>query len=61
MKVKNKSAKALHYAVRTTRYGCERNGSHGDYSQKSFEILHNSYGDTVWAKATPYWFSDKHF
>lgn len=53
---KNKSASDLHQAVRTTRYGCERNGSHGDYSHDAFKILHQSYGDSVWAKATPYWF-----
>lgn len=53
---KNKSASDLHHAVRTTRYGCEQNGSHAAYSQGAFKILHQNYGDTVWARATPYWF-----
>ena len=58
---KNQSAANLHYAVRTTRYGCERNGSHGQYSHAAFKILHDVYPKTIWAKVTPYWFSDKHF
>jgi len=58
---KNKSAANLHYAVKTTRYGCERNGSHAVYSRKAFEILHFNYGNSIWAEQTPYWFSDKHF
>lgn len=58
---KNESASDLHHAVRTTRYGCQRNGSHAAYSRAAFKILHQSYGDTVWAEATPYWYSCKHF
>lgn len=53
----DKSAANLHYAVRTTRYGCERDGSHGPYSQEAFRILHDSYSNSLWAKATPYWFN----
>ncbi|MCH2547993.1 MAG: tetratricopeptide repeat protein [Alphaproteobacteria bacterium] len=60
-KAQNKSASDLHHAVRTTRYGCQKNGSHAVYSRAAFEILHKGYGDTVWAEATPYWFSCKHF
>ncbi|TAE83846.1 MAG: hypothetical protein EAY76_00750 [Alphaproteobacteria bacterium] len=51
----------LFYAIRTTRYGCQRNGSHADYSRKAFDLLHDKYGDTIWAKATPYWFGCAHF
>lgn len=58
---RNESAANLHYAVKTTRYGCERNGSHATYSHGAFKLLHENYGDTIWAKQTPYWFSDKHF
>lgn len=58
---KNHSAENLYYAVRSTRYGCERNGSHAAYSRKAFQVLHDNYGTTIWAKVTPYWFSDKHF
>ncbi|PZP55901.1 MAG: hypothetical protein DI586_05475, partial [Micavibrio aeruginosavorus] len=48
---------ALHLSVRATRYGCNRDGKHGDYSYKSFKILHQSYKDSVWTAATPYWFN----
>lgn len=47
----------LHRAVRSTRYGCRRNGPHGSYSQESFRLLHERYADGPWAKATPYWFN----
>lgn len=53
---RNKHAANLHYAVRTTRYGCNRCGSHEAYSRQAFKILHKQYGETTWAKATPYWF-----
>lgn len=53
---RNRRAASLHRAVRTTRYGCNRDGSHARYSQESFRLLHARYGDTPWAKATPYWF-----
>ncbi len=53
---RNGRAADLHRAVRTTRYGCNRNGTHEDYSQDAFKLLHGRYDDTPWAKATPYWF-----
>lgn len=53
---RNARAADLHRAVRTTRYGCHRDGSHADYSRGAFKLLHERYGDTPWAKATPYWF-----
>lgn len=52
----NDRAANLHRAVRTTRYGCKRDGEHGEYSQKAFILLHKNYENTPWAKATPYWF-----
>jgi hypothetical protein len=52
----NERAANLHRAVRTTRYGCNRDGSHGEYSKKAFRLLHQRYENTPWAKATPYWF-----
>lgn len=55
-KTRNKHAANLHYAVRTTRYGCDRCGSHTAYSKKAYRILHKQYGKTTWAKITPYWF-----
>ncbi len=53
---RNRRAANLHRAVRTTRYGCNRNGSHATYSRESFKLIHTRYEDTPWAKATPYWF-----
>lgn len=47
--------KALHLAVRSTRYGCRRQGSHESYSRKSYEILHAKFPHSIWTKATPYW------
>ena len=49
-------AASLHRAVRTTRYGCHRDGSHAAYSYEAFRLLHKRYGNSVWAEATPYWF-----
>jgi len=53
----NLRASDLYRAVRTTRYGCNQNGPHGQYSKKAFELIHSRYEDTPWAKATPYWFN----
>jgi len=53
---RNERAANLHRAVRTTRYGCNRDGEHGEYSREAFIYLHSRYEDTPWAKATPYWF-----
>jgi hypothetical protein len=46
----------LHRAVRTTRYGCNRNGLHGVYSQAAFALIHARYPDSEWTRRTPYWF-----
>lgn len=56
-----RAAEALHLAVRSTRYGCQMQGGHGDYSRRAFELLHRTFGDTVWARKTPYWFDACHF
>lgn len=53
---KSRRGANLHRAVRTTRYGCNRDGTHAAYSKESFLLLHARYEDTPWAKATPYWF-----
>lgn len=53
---RNRRAANLHRAVRTTRYGCNRDGSHAAYSKASFKLIHDRYEDTAWARATPYWF-----
>lgn len=52
----NARAANLHRAVRTTRYGCNRNGPHAEYSKAAFQLLHKRYKNTPWAAATPYWF-----
>jgi uncharacterized protein len=52
----NERAANLNRAVRTTRYGCNRNCPHGEYSKKAYDLLHERYENTPWAKATPYWF-----
>jgi hypothetical protein len=48
---------ALHLVVRATRYG---NGDKdtGEYSKAAFDLLHNRYPNSEWAKKTPYWFND---
>ncbi len=53
---RNERAADLYRAVRTTRYGCRRDGSHAAYSRRAFLVLHRRYGDTPWARSTPYWF-----
>jgi len=50
-------AEALHLAVTTTRHGCTDANS-GRWSKAAFDLLHRKYGDTSWAKKTPYWFKD---
>jgi|GEM_PF-2417410 len=52
--IRNRHASNLHHAVRTTRYGCT---GHGPSSKRAFRVLHQQYGGTIWAKATPYWFN----
>jgi hypothetical protein len=49
-------AEALHYAVRSTRYGCFEDKKHSDLSHRAFKVLHERYPNSKWAKATPYWF-----
>ena len=46
----------LHLAVRSTRYGCRRDGPHGAYSREAYNILHRQFADSEWAAKTPYWF-----
>jgi hypothetical protein len=46
----------LHLAVRSTRYGCRRNGPHGAYSRAAFNYLHDRYPSSEWTRKTPYWF-----
>ncbi|MBV8687832.1 MAG: hypothetical protein JOZ90_02740 [Alphaproteobacteria bacterium] len=52
---------ALALAVRTTRYGCQRQGGHGAYSKAAFQLLHDRFPDSPAAKRTRYWFDCSHF
>jgi hypothetical protein len=53
---RERHAARLHHAVRTTRYGCRRDGPQGRVSKAAFDVLHRDYADSVWTRATPYWF-----
>jgi hypothetical protein len=46
---------ALHLAVRVTRYGCDGDKA-SKLSKEAFNLLHNRYPNSKWAKETPYWF-----
>ncbi len=50
-------AEALALAVKTTRYGCYSDGSHGAYSRAAWTLLHQRYPDSEWAARTKYWFN----
>jgi hypothetical protein len=52
---------ALALAVRATRYGCQRQGSHGAYSKAAFALLHKRFPESAAAKRTRYWFDCSHF
>lgn len=54
---KDRQAQALYLAVKSTRYGCNRNGPHGEYSRAAFMTLHDNYPDSHWVERTPYWFN----
>jgi hypothetical protein len=46
---------ALHLVVRATRFGCTSEGT-GKASKAAFDLLHQKYPESTWAKQTPYWF-----
>jgi hypothetical protein len=46
---------ALHLVVRATRFGCTGTDT-GKTSKAAFDLLHQKYPDSTWAKQTPYWF-----
>ena len=48
---------ALHLAVNSTRYGCTNKES-GRWSKAAFDLLHQKYPNTSWAKKTKYWFKE---
>ena len=52
-----RSPEALHLAVRSTRYGCTDKET-GRWSKAAYDLLHQRYPNTTWAKNTKYWFKD---
>lgn len=50
-------AEALADAITSTRWGCNRNGSHAAYSREAFRLLHTLFPDSAEAKQTPFWFN----
>jgi hypothetical protein len=46
---------ALHFAVRSTRYGCD-DAQVSKLSHQAFRLLHSRYPNSKWAKQTPYWY-----
>ena len=50
-----RSPEALHLAVRSTRYGCTDKET-GRWSKAAYDLLHQRYPNTTWAKNTKYWF-----
>jgi hypothetical protein len=54
-------AETLHLAIRSTRWGCRRDGGHRDYSRQAFVALHTQYKDSAWATRSKYWYDCQHF
>jgi hypothetical protein len=52
---------ALARSVRSTRYGCQRQGGHRIWSRAAFELLHRRFAQSEAANQTPYWFDCSHF
>jgi hypothetical protein len=50
-------AEALARAVLSTRWGCNRQGSHTAYSRQAYDLLHTLFPDSAAAKRTRYWFN----
>jgi hypothetical protein len=46
---------ALHLAVRSTRFGCDDSET-TKFSRAAFQLLHQHYPDSAWAKKTKYWY-----
>jgi hypothetical protein len=47
---------ALHRVVRATRYSCFNNEKISAYSKAAFQLLHQKYPNSEWAKRTKYYF-----
>jgi len=46
---------ALHLAVLATRYGCG-SAETGPHSQQAFQLLHQNYPNSEWARKTKYFY-----
>lgn len=53
-----RNAEALALAVKTSRYGCGDVHS-SRFVRQAFSLLHDRYGNTRWAKQTPYWYASR--
>lgn len=47
---------ALHSVVDATHYAQCADEKTTDYSKQAFQLLHNNYPGSYWAKETPYWY-----
>ena len=52
---------ALAFAVRATRYGCQRQGGHGRWSRAAHTLLHRRFPTSAAAGRTRWWFDCSHF
>jgi hypothetical protein len=52
---------ALALAIRATRYGCQRQGGHGEYSHAAWDLLHSRFPESDAARRTRWWFDCDHF
>ena len=48
-----RAPEALHLAVHAVRYGC---GAAKGASKAAFQLLHEKYPESGWAKKTKYWY-----
>ena len=48
-----RAPEALHLAVRAVRYGC---GAQQGASKEAFQLLHQKYPNSEWARKTKYWY-----
>jgi len=48
-----RAPEALHLAVRAVRYGC---GATKGASKEAFQLLHEKYSNSEWARKTKYWY-----
>ena len=52
----SRNAEALAYAIRAGKYGCV-DAQSARFSRDAFQLLQLEYGNSSWARKTPYWFN----